>query len=88
MEKIPDTGSALIILYHGAIPIDHYYLVANIFLNKNRTIWTVGDRFLFFIPGFKILMDVFRVLPGTVSKGVELLKSGNLLAIAPGKTKN
>jgi len=29
-------------------------------------------------------MEVFNVLPGTVSRGVELMQQGQLLAIAPG----
>ena len=29
-------------------------------------------------------MEVMHVLPGTVSKGVELLNEGHLLAISPG----
>lgn len=34
--------------------------------------------------GFKLLMDVMCVMPGTVSRGVELMKDGQILAIAPG----
>ena len=36
------------------------------------------------LAGFKLLMDVFGVVPGTVSQGVELMRQGHLLAIAPG----
>ena len=50
-EKIPNKGPALIILYHGAIPVDMYYLLAKIVLYKDRTLHAVGDRFLFCIPG-------------------------------------
>jgi 1-acyl-sn-glycerol-3-phosphate acyltransferase len=51
MENIPDDTPALIVYYHGAIPIDLFYFVAKTFLFKNRVIHTVGDRFLFKIPG-------------------------------------
>lgn len=51
LENIPDTGGALIVYYHGAIPIDLYYCMSHIFLNKNRLMYTVADRFLFKIPG-------------------------------------
>ena len=37
--------------------------------------------------GFKLLMEVFNVLPGSVSRGVDLMKHGHLLAIAPGIVK-
>lgn len=51
MEKIPDSGPALIVYYHGAIPIDYYYFLANVIIQKGRTCHSVGDHFLFKIPG-------------------------------------
>lgn len=50
MEKIPE-GPALIIFYHGAIPIDFYYFMAKIFIHKGRTCRVVADHFVFKIPG-------------------------------------
>lgn len=37
--------------YHGAVPIDFYYICSHILLYKGRLINPVGDRFLFKIPG-------------------------------------
>jgi len=54
-EKIPDEGSALLVYYHGALPIDLYYLMANAILHKRRCLRAVGDRFLFIIPGIKFV---------------------------------
>ncbi len=51
LDRIPDTGPALLIYYHGAIPIDFYYIMAKCVLNKKRMIRAVGDRFLFNTPG-------------------------------------
>ena len=51
MENIPVDTPALIVLYHGAVPVDVYYLVAKAILFKNRLIHIVGDRFVFKIPG-------------------------------------
>lgn len=34
--------------------------------------------------GFKILMDVFKVSPGSVQSCAQVMREGNLLAIAPG----
>lgn len=51
LENIPDTGPALIVYYHGAIPIDSYYLNSKCLLTKKRLIRAVGDHFLFRIPG-------------------------------------
>jgi len=83
-EKIPTAGPALLVSYHATFPIDTYYLVAKCLLHKRRQVRTVGDRFLFKIPGWRLLMDVFRVLPGTIDNCVEILRNGELLVILPG----
>lgn len=58
LERIPSDGPALLIYYHGAIPIDLYYLMAKIMFYRKRQIRAVGDKFLFKIPGesWKILI--------------------------------
>lgn len=84
IENIPDTGPALIIYYHGAIPVDIYYFLVKIIFNKNRLVHTVADHFLFKVPGFSILADCMKVVPGTVQTCANILKEGNLLAISPG----
>ena len=82
MEKIPKEGPALIIFYHGAIPIDFYYFMAKIFIHKGSTCRVVADDFVFKIPGFSLLLDVFCALHGPRERCVEILKSGPLLAIS------
>lgn len=47
IENIPDTGPALFIYYHAAMPIDFYYVHSKIVLYKNRRMKIVCDRFLF-----------------------------------------
>jgi len=58
-EKIPDEGPALLVYYHGALPIDLYYLMANVILRKRRCLRAVGDRFLFIIPGRICILWLF-----------------------------
>ena len=58
LENIPDDSPALIVYYHGAIPIDLYYFISKTFLFKNRLIHTVADRFLFKMPGKYIMCNV------------------------------
>ncbi|XP_022658624.1 transmembrane protein 68-like isoform X2 [Varroa jacobsoni] len=84
LENIPSTGPALLIYYHGAIPIDYYYLLSGVYLYKQRLIWGIGDRFLQKLPGFHILMEVMKITPGSIPSCVESLNNGNLLAISPG----
>ena len=54
-ENIP-AGGALLVYYHGALPIDFYYFCSHILLYKGRLIKPVGDRFLFKIPGISQLI--------------------------------
>nr|XP_033789539.1 transmembrane protein 68 isoform X7 [Geotrypetes seraphini] len=51
LEKIPDEGPALIVYYHGAIPVDYYYFLAKLIIHKGRICHSVGDHFLFKVPG-------------------------------------
>ncbi|XP_050671515.1 transmembrane protein 68 isoform X2 [Leptidea sinapis] len=83
LENIPD-GPFLVIYYHGALPIDMYYFIARMMLFKRRHIHTVADRFLFKIPGWRSLLELLCVIPGTVQECAAVLKSGNPLAISPG----
>ncbi|XP_061696412.1 transmembrane protein 68 [Syngnathoides biaculeatus] len=84
IDKIPDKGPALIVYYHGAIPIDYYYFLANVIIQKGRTCHSVADHFLFKIPGFKLLLEVFSVMHGPQEDCVQALKNGHLLGISPG----
>jgi len=51
LERIPTSGPVLIVFYHGALPIDFYYLFAKIWLYRNRRVRVVADKFVFKIPG-------------------------------------
>lgn len=54
-DRVPTKGPALIIYYHGTLPIDVYYLISKCILYKNRTINCVSDNFVFNIPGIYLL---------------------------------
>jgi hypothetical protein len=38
LENIPDEGPAILVYYHGAIPIDYAFLVSKILLEKRRIV--------------------------------------------------
>lgn len=84
MDYLPKEGPALIVYYHGAIPIDMYYFVARVCLERDRLVHTVADRFLFKLPGWGIISEAMKVCPGTVQTCAATLKEGNLMAISPG----
>ncbi|KAH0548373.1 transmembrane protein 68 [Cotesia glomerata] len=84
MENIPIDEPVLFVYYHGAVPIDLYYLIAKMVLLRSKIIHTVADNFLFKVPGFAIICDVMKLIPGTVQTCSQILQEGNMLAIAPG----
>ncbi|KAB0791702.1 hypothetical protein PPYR_12883 [Photinus pyralis] len=84
LENIPDSGPALLIFYHGALPIDIYYLLVTVFFHKDRILHVVADYFLFKVPGLKTLLDCMGVIAGSQETCTKTLKDGNLLAIFPG----
>lgn len=84
LENIPEDEPVLFVYYHGAIPIDLYYFISKVLLLNSRLIHTVADRFLFKCPGWSIISDALKVIPGTVQICSTILKEGNMLAISPG----
>lgn len=84
LEYLPDEGPALLIFYHGVVPIDYYYVMSKCLIEKQRQLHAVGDNFLFNIPGWRLMCEVFCVSPGTVQSCTNILKRGHILAISPG----
>ncbi|XP_031551526.1 transmembrane protein 68-like [Actinia tenebrosa] len=85
ITKLPDNGPGLLIYYHGAMPIDMYYIMARLLICKKRRLRNVVATFLFHIPGFQILLEVVGAVEGrTREQCIEILKNGDLLAISPG----
>jgi len=84
LENIPQDEPVLFVYYHGAIPLDIYYFASKVFLYKSKLIRLVVDRFFFKIPGWSILADVIKIIPGTLQSCSAILKEGNMLAISPG----
>ncbi|KAJ8033693.1 Transmembrane protein 68 [Holothuria leucospilota] len=84
LENFPEEGPAVFCYYHGAIPVDLYYMMASIFIKKGRAMVIIGDKFIFSIPGFKLFLQVFDVTSGTLEECTKFLKEGQVIAVAPG----
>lgn len=83
-ENIPVKKRALVVYYHGVIPVDYYYLSSRYFLKNKRAIWTIAADFLFKSPGLRLLMEVIQATPGTVQQIADLLKNEEIVSVAPG----
>lgn len=83
LENLPKKGGALLVGYHGALPLDAFYFLAHSLLD-GRKVKLVVDRFLYKAPGLRLLLKVFNCTPGTVDGCVAALRRGELLIIYPG----
>lgn len=83
-ENIPKNSSALVVYYHGPVPVDYYYLNARYVMLRRRAMWTIAARFLFKMPGLKLFMEVCQATPGSVEQIAGILKSGEVVSVAPG----
>lgn len=84
LDKIPADGAALVVYYHGPIPVDYYYLASRYIIYRKRSMWTIAAAFLFKTPGLRLLMNVMQSTSGTVQQIAELLQAGEVVSVAPG----
>jgi len=84
LENLPTEGGCLLIYYHGALPVDYYYMVGRVLLSRDTMVHSVVDNFLFKVPGLKLLLEAFFCTPGTVDSIAEELGEGKILGLAPG----
>ena len=74
MENIPEQDGALIIYYHGVVPVDYYGLIGEIWLSKGRVVSSVVDRSLMQVPLMENFRTHFKLFPGSVDSCAELLE--------------
>ena len=87
LENIPKDSAALLIWYHGPVPVDYFGLVAKIYKRDGRMINTIVDRCLTVLPGFENVQKYLKASAGGKGYCVDLLENGELLAVAPGGSR-
>ncbi len=83
-DKLPKNGAAVLIYYHGAVPIDYICLIAKTFLEKKRMIRSIMDRNFRVMPGFETFTKAFGCSSGNRAEVVQMLRRGHMIGIAPG----
>ena len=83
-DKIPDKGGAVIVYYHGPIPVDYFFLVCQTLLRKGRLFRSVVDRVLINMPGFEMVGRYCGAHVSTRDQCTDMLKRGHLIGVAPG----
>lgn len=83
-DHIPPSGGALLVFYHGLVPLDFWYFGLYFHVRTGRMACALVDRFLLKTPG---LAWVTRQVGGVVGErrtALELLKSGTVVGVSPG----
>lgn len=83
-EHIPKEGAALIVFYHGLVPLDAWYFGMTYFLKYKKLIRGLGDRWLFKTPGMRELAQLVGAVEGDPETAFELLQGGQVVGVAPG----
>jgi len=84
LENIPDTGGALLVYYHGVIPLDYFALLSEVYLKKGRVINSIVHRVLTQIPVLDVLQEPLKLRAASRETCSQLLRSGELVSAAPG----
>ena len=87
LDNIPRDGvGALLVWYHGPLPVDYLGLVAQVYKRDGRLVHSVVDSCvsLNLVPGYAILKRLLRMVPGGRGHCVDILSDGQLLGVAPG----
>merc|ERR1711971_58395 len=86
MEKIPSEGGAILVWYHGVVPIDYVALVARLYLRDRRMIHSVVHRNFLSLPGagWDLLKKYTRLTVSSREDCEDLLRAGELLGVAVG----
>jgi 1-acyl-sn-glycerol-3-phosphate acyltransferase len=84
LEHIPQEGGALLVLYHGLVPLDFWYLGLKIYLETGRQPCALVDRWLMKTPGLSWLTRAVGGISGDRAAALELLRKGTLIGVSPG----
>lgn len=83
LENLPKEPS-LIIGFHGAMPVDGYFFMHKVFLETNRQIASVTDRFIANFPVFRYYKECFHMSSANLEQCIEIIKNGESMVILPG----
>ena len=87
MENIPKSSGALLVWYHGPVPVDYIGLVSRLYLRDGRLVHTVVDKFLTSLPYWEEVETHLRATAGGKGYCVDLLENGELLGVAVGGSR-
>ena len=84
LETLPPKGPALLVFYHGLVPLDFYYFGLQVYQETGRLPRALGDRWLFKTPGMAQVARTLGAVEGAPGAALQLLRAGELVGVAPG----
>jgi len=87
LEYVPRQGRAMVVMYHGLVPIDYWYFGSELFLQTGRNPIALVDRWLMKTPGLKWLAKSVGCIEANREETKKLLEEGHLIGVAPGGVK-
>ena len=84
MEKIPSNGAAILVWYHGAVPIDYIALVSRLYLRDARMVHSVVHRNFLSVPGFDLMKKYARLMVASREECEDLLRAGEMMGVSVG----
>jgi len=87
LEHIPTNGPAILVWYHGPIPVDYISLVAKLYLRDGRLVNSVVDKTFQNMPLWEEAQRHFKMTSNGKGYCVDLLENGELLGVAVGGAK-
>jgi 1-acyl-sn-glycerol-3-phosphate acyltransferase len=83
-SHIPAEGPALIVTYHGPLPLDALYFSLQHYLETGRMIRGLADRKMYDAPLLHTFFTLVGSIPGAQEGALELLRAGHLVGVFPG----
>lgn len=84
MEHLPKVGATLVVVSHSLATYDIVLLMTAIYTDLKRLPRPLIDRLFFKVPFVGPLTSLFGAVQGSQSAAIDLLKSGEIVTVAPG----
>ena len=84
LDNIPSRSAAILVWYHGVVPVDYIALVSRLYLRDGRMVHSVVDKFLPSLPGWDLLEKDLKLTAAGKGFCVDLLENGEIMGVAVG----
>lgn len=87
LEHLPESGGALIVMYHGLVPIDFWYFGLKLYEVRKQVPCALVDRWLLKVPGLAWLTKAVGGVNANPETAERLLRDGVIVGVSPGGVK-